>query len=131
GCVLIAAPLRAQDSAIVELHAGEHDRANIPVSLALPNAFAKAPALVMQRLDTTQNVALQRSADDPSLVTWMVTDRIARGQTRRYRLFASNFPQPSPETVTCRDTGKALELAVSGRAVLTYHTATVTPPPDI
>jgi hypothetical protein len=131
GCVLVAAPLAAQESAIVEVNAGDHDRANIPVSLTLPAAYAKAPSLVMQRMDTTQNVVVQRSAVDPREVTWMVTDRIARGQTRRYRLFASNFPQRPTETVTCRDTGKALELAVSGRPVLTYHTATVMPPPDI
>lgn len=126
--VLAVGPVRAQDSVIVEVNAGDHDRANIPVSLALPDSFAEAPSLTMQRLETAQNVALQRSAGE---VTWILTDRIARGQKRLYRLFASNIPQRQTETVTCRDTGRALELAVSGRPVLTYHTATVMPPPEL
>lgn len=130
-CTLLSSHLRAQESILVEVSAGERERANLPVTLALPDSFARAPSLVMQRLDTAQNVTLQRSAADPQVVTWMLGDRLARGQTRRYRLFASNIPQQPAETVTVRDTGRALELAVSGRPVLSYNTATIMPPPEL
>jgi hypothetical protein len=61
----------------------------------------------------------------------MLQDRLPHGQSRRYRVLASNIPRETTAAVSCRDTGDALVMAVSGRPVLTYHTAVVIPPKEL
>ena len=119
---------QAQSSVIVEVQAGEQQRSGIPVSVTLPEAFANAKSVFMQRIDTGQDVLVQRSAADPASISWMLQGTLPRGQTRRYRVLASTIPRESTAQVSCRDTGNALVMAVSGRPVLTYHTAVVMPP---
>jgi len=130
-CILPASQCQSvigQESMIVEVAAGDVERSNIPIWLALPDAVGEATSLVLQRLDTGQRVDIQRSQSDPQQAAWILDGRLARGQARRYRLFATSIPQRSSNTVSCRDTNRALKLSVSGHPVLTYHTAVVVPP---
>lgn len=131
GIMSWGSPALCQPSAILAVHAGDHDRESVPLSVRLPLQFEAASSVYLQRLDTAEEVSVQRNSRVRNEITWILQGRLARGQSRRYRVIASEALRRTPETATVRDTGKTLELRVSGRSALTYHTATVMPPREL
>lgn len=122
----------AQSSVIVDVSAGDMDRANVPITLTLPDEFRGAAGVYVQQLDTGQEIVAQRGVADATL-TWLLQDRLPRGQSRRYRVIARQTAVQSSPQVRCRDTGQSLEMELidSRQPVLTYHTSTVLPPRGI
>ena len=114
----------------VEVRAGKFDRANVPVTLALPEALAGAARCRLTRLDTKQAVPAQLAPGKPPALVWMLADPLRRGQVRRYRLEALAAAPSAGRVaaVTVRDDGKRLSVAVDGKGVLTYNHAVVEPP---
>ena len=132
-CTLLttAGQLLAQSSVLIEVSAGERDRAGVPITVRLPDAFKRAKSVYMQRLDTAQEVVTQRSPDDLQTLNWILQDRLLRGQSRQYRAIVSNIAQLPQENVSVRETERNLTLSVGNRSVLMYHTAVVSPPAGI
>ncbi|MGD9853789.1 MAG: PmoA family protein [Planctomycetaceae bacterium] len=121
----------AQDTVILEVRAGEHDREHVPLTFPLPPRFAEAKRLWMQRLDRGTTVSVQRTMSDPPQVVWMLEDRLSLRQVRRYRLSVTEFDRNEKARVTCTDDGQALTASVRGKPVLTYHSAVVDPPSGV
>jgi len=115
----------------VEVRAGKTDRANVPVTLALPPALAGAKHFRLTRADTKQAVPAQRAPGEPARLVWMLADPLKAGQTRRYTLepLAEAPDGTAPPAVAVVDDGKHLNVSVAGKAVLTYNHAVI-PSPD-
>ncbi len=115
--LMLAAPGR---DLVLEVAAGAHDRANTPVSFALPDT------LVRQRLFTLQEIDGGRAVDvqaDRGYIVWIVRDRLKAGQIRRYRLSAGSAK--TPVAMTAEDDGKRVLIKAGTRRVLQYNAAVV------
>ena len=121
----------AGKTVIVEVAAGEHDRAGVPVMLALPKALAAAKHFRLTRADTKRPVPVQRAPGEPPSVVWMLAEPLKAGRTRRYELTAlSPRKIDTADAVTVEDDGKRLNVRVAGKAVLSYNQAVVESPID-
>ena len=126
-----AETVAATKAITVEVRAGRHDRAAVPVTLPLPKALAGQEHFALTRQDRNRSVPVQLAPGKTPAVVWMLDEPLKAGQTRRYELKAA-IPLPKilgPPAVRVEDDGRGLNVSVDGKAVLTYNHAVV-PSPD-
>jgi len=122
------AHLVAGEPIVLEVRGGARDRSGAVASVELPPALRDAPGLSLARLDTGEPVDAQRDPVAPSRLVWIVDEKLPAGQSRRYRLSASDGPR-AEANVAVDDDGKQLRVSVAGKPVLAYNQAVV-PSPD-
>jgi hypothetical protein len=113
----------------VTLHvsAGDRDWVAAPGIVELPAELAAAESLTLTEQGSDEAILVQRVPGKPQAV-WIVSD-LNVGQSRTYRLAASERPMPEAQHVTCRDDGERLNIEIDGRPVLSYHHA-IAPAPE-
>jgi hypothetical protein len=72
-------------------------------------------------------VPVQITRDDPPRILWIIGEKLKAGETRRYRL-SRVATAPAPSSVTCRDNGRQLVVAVGDKPVLNYNHAVIPAP---
>lgn len=123
-------PLANGASVELEVSAGGHDREAVPVFFDLPNSLQKAAGLVLTAIESGTAVPIQAMPGRPARVAWIVRD-LPAGQTRAYRLQASEKPASVDSPVTCTNDGTRLTLLVDDRPVLSYNHAMLPAPEGI
>lgn len=116
-----------EQSVTIEMSAGDMDRVDSIVFYDLPDSLADAKFFSLTRIEDGESIPVQRLGDDDPQVVWIVKKKLAAGTSRRYRLAAVDRPTGEP-TVTCKDDGKSLIVAVGDLTVLKYNHAVVEPP---
>lgn len=120
----------AQAAVVLEVQAGACDREAVPVEADLPSELPSNTPLELIRLDTRQPVPVQVIAGAPPRLVWMIGERLAAGQSRRYRLTtAVKATEAVGNTVTAMQTAGRVLLKVGPLSVLQYH-ANVVPSAD-
>jgi hypothetical protein len=117
--------------AVVEVAAGPYARNGVPVTFPLPDALRAGRSFSMEILDTRQPVPVMLLPGDPPSLVWIDRQPLAAGAKRRYRLEPNTTPGSTSETARVINDGKALEVKVGDRPVLTYHEAIVESPKGI
>ena len=106
------------------VHAGEHERKNVPITSPLPESLQNADSLFVRDVESNKTVPAQALGE--SSFVFVPPNEIPAGESRRYRLSATDFPwAPTVKTVKEFD---RLSFRKNGKAVLSYNTATVIPP---
>ena len=111
---------------IIQVSAGKYDRSDTPVSFDLPQALARQDHLTLTEFDTNNVVPAQSTGSDPPRLVWLLSNPLAAGKTRRYRL--SGTPQQSSTTVAgveVDEDGKQLQVTARGKPVLVYNTGLI------
>ena len=115
----------------LELRAGGHDRENCPVVFSLPDALKSAQDFRLVRESDQQSIPVQRfGGRQGPRIMWMIHDRLAAGETRSYKLSASDR-RNQVDAVNCEDDGARLTLSVQGSPVLKFNYQTVESPEGI
>jgi len=122
-------PVRAES--VVEIAAGRHDRADMPIVVPLPESLRGAKGLAMTCLENGKSVDAQILLGNEPSAVWMLEQPLRAGATRRYRLAEVAAEQVGPPRVRCEDDGRQLMLRVGDRPVLNYHHRTVESPSGI
>jgi hypothetical protein len=117
-------PAAAPTDLVIEVDAGAHDRQNTPVVYELPGALRSQKALTLTRLDNNQSVDVQVESGPIPRAVWIIRDKLAAGQARRYRLTPAN-KVTSKAAVTTNDDGKGLTVRIGNRVVFRYNEAVV------
>lgn len=112
----------------IELDAGQVDRCGVPVFFELPKGLQGCEALELVRLDNNRPVPVQIDEASSPVAVWMIGDRLAAGQRRRYRLAPSDPAAKTVPGVTVIDNGSRLDAKVGDRTVLAYNHAVVACP---
>ncbi|HYW80090.1 MAG TPA: PmoA family protein [Thermoguttaceae bacterium] len=120
-----------QEELLVEVVAGRHDRQRTPIFLELPEALRDHTAFSLVRIDTDRVIDVQVLAGETPRLVWILAEPLPAGSVRRYRLVPSGASREKSPTVTCRDNGRQILLAVGDRPVLNYNHVVVDPPPGI
>ena len=125
-CSSLAVVAIAQD---VTLHVSAGDRARVaaPGMVELPAELAAAESLTLTEQGSDEAIPVQRVPGKPKAV-WSVSD-LNVGQSRTYRLAASEHGMPETEHVRVEDDGERLNVEIDGRPVLSYHHA-IAPAPE-
>ncbi len=112
----------AAEPITLEVAAGDHDRAGVPVFFALPESLRGAPGFRLVRIGDggPTDVPVQREAVDPPRVVWLMRDPLPAGKTRRYRLTAVEN-RDSAQAVRCVEDGGVLRVTVGDRPALVYN----------
>ena len=118
----------AADGVLVEVAAGEYERLDALVSVAVPPSLRGQEHLSLIRLDTGQAVPVQAAQGGAPRVAWIVRDRLPAGATRRYRLAPAAGAPSAAGGVRVADDGKHLLVTVGGKPVLRYNHAMVPSP---
>lgn len=119
---------------VVEVDAGDHDRQATPVVVELPAAVNDVDHLGLQSPDGGSLLPLQRLPGESSRAVFILTEPLAAGETRSYRLVTSAGPRAAPAgapPVRCVPTATAIRIDLGGHPVLQYNTAVVEPPAGI
>ena len=112
----------------VEVSAGAYDRRDVPVSVVLPADRREAIGATATELDSGATVPVQITAGERPEAVWIV-GLLPKETSRRYRIRFTD--EPGAENVSCKDDGRALDVAIRGEPVLRYNTAVVEPPEKI
>ena len=127
GCALclvlgLVGGLAAQAAVVLEVQAGACDREAVPVEADLPADLPRNTPLELICLDTQQPVPVQVVAGTPPRLVWMIGERLAAGQSRRYRLAAAAQATGAVENpVTAMQADGRVLLKVGPLSVLQYH----------
>ncbi len=116
----------AGEGLMLEVAAGDFDREATIVSVELPPPLAACSALTLTRMDNGQAVPVQVDRrGEKNLAVWILRDKLAAGQARRYRLAPAGEQASDADGVTVQDDGKRLIVQVGGKPVLAYNQAVV------
>lgn len=111
----------------VAVEAGEHDRVGTPVSIALEGQGDWPERLVLVSAGGKQLPAQVEPSSPPRL--WFVLDeKLAKGESREYRLEAASNQEESERQVRVEDDGERLCMSVGDSPVLCYQYAVMDPP---
>ena len=125
----VAGENAAGETIVVEVDAGPQDRQGAPVFFELPQRLRTHRHFLLTRLENDTAVDVQRLPGEEAIVVWLIRDVLRTGETRRYRLSASEGrPAHLPEVVAHNDPEHLL-IKVGNRPVLQYNHA-VLPAPE-
>ncbi|HUT94068.1 MAG TPA: PmoA family protein [Thermoguttaceae bacterium] len=111
----------------LEVAAGDCDREGVVVAAEVPEAM-RGERVALTQVDTGEAVPVQWECGDKPRLVWIVREKLAAGEVRRYRLSAGGG-EAAGEAVKVEDDGKHLNVSVGGKPVLVYNHAVV-PSPD-
>jgi hypothetical protein len=111
---------------VLEVQAGASHRRDTPVSFPLPRELHQLREAALERLSDHQIVEAQVLAGEHPSLVWIIRD-LAAGRSERYAIRPQAGPR-SAESVTCRDDGRGVVLAVHARLALRYNYATLEAP---
>jgi hypothetical protein len=127
-CLIAAAPAAA-DSVTLEVSAGDHDRQDSLVSMALPKSLQDHRHFALTRTDNSRAIPVQLQPGKTPSVVWILRDKLSAGKIRQYRLAPATNVPATDRRVTVHDDGKRLTVRVGKKPVLVYNQAVV-PSPD-
>ena len=110
----------------LEVAAGDWDREGTVVAAEVPEGM-RGQRVALARADTGKAVPVQWEGGGKGRLVWILGEKLAAGQVRRYRLSAGGGE--TEEAVKVEDDGKHLNVSVGGKPVLVYNHAVV-PSPD-
>jgi Methane oxygenase PmoA len=120
GLAMILALTTAGKDIVLEVASEAGDRVNTPVIFALPDSLAGQSRFTLTEIASKRPVDVQV---DRGRVLWIVRNRLAAGQTRRYRLSAGSSKTP-PAAIAAEDDGKRVLIKAGSRNVLQYNEKT-------
>jgi methane monooxygenase PmoA-like len=121
----------ASQTIVFEVEAGRQDRENTPIFVSLPQPMWRADDLRLTRIDNNAEVAVQILSSEEPQAVWILRDRLLAGQTRQYRLEATDTMPKTTPLVTCADNGEKLLLSVGEKPILKYQHAVKEAPDGI
>ena len=128
--VLPRAPAGAQTASIARftVHAGPHERVDVPLEVRLDGVRLQLHAGALQLYETTGGasapVASQLEPGDPDELAWLLAGRTRSGAVRTFELRvqeARPSPPLSSRKVRVADDGQSLRVTVGEKPVLGYR----------
>jgi hypothetical protein len=130
--VLLAIPAafaQAQSGSVAEItvHAGTHDRQNVPVMASLAGVPLHLATSTLQLFEVTdgKNVAVpsQIKSGNPDQLAWVLSGTTAANSARKFELRTQSGSggAASMANVTVADDGDNLSITVGGKPVLGYR----------
>jgi hypothetical protein len=130
--------LGAQATLLAELsvHAGDHDRLDVPVSAMLTGAALRLETGALRLYETTDGrnepVGSQLRAGDPDRLSWILSGTTPAGAVRTFQLRAEPATGAGPQKrVAVADDGESLRVTVAGRPALEYRYALMPVPAGV
>jgi hypothetical protein len=125
---LSAAAAQVTTVAEFTVHAGAHDRVDVPVAAYLPalplQSYPGAASLYEVTGGTAVPVTSQFRPGSPDQITWVLGGATAAGAARTFQLRVrpgSTAPAHAAGEVRVSDTGESLVIEQGGRSVLEYR----------
>ena len=109
----------------VEVSAGKHDRLGTPVSLTLTESLKSHHCFTLTREESGQSVPVQVTGGERGQLVWLLSDPLAAGTTRRYRLTPTSESTRLNQVVNVENDDSRMTVTVSGKPVLVYNIAAV------
>lgn len=128
--VLFLEPLSAtaEETVVLQVMAGPHDRQDVVVSWALPESLRDKEHFALKRIDTGQLVPVQVDRNGPPQLMWILREPLPAGRTRCYQLTPADPANEILRAVTIHSDGKRLTARVGDKPVLVYNEAVVPSP---
>lgn len=129
-CMATSPAAHAQSRTVAEfyVHAGKHERVNVPIRASLAGVALPSHPGTLQLYETTGGhevpVASQLEPGDPGHLAWILAGETRPGTVRTFALRAVAEPLAAAgRQVRVEDDGERLRLSVGDRPVLAYHYA--------
>ena len=129
--VLAGSALAAERLATITVEAGQHERVDAPVSIAIDGLGTGPLGLREIRGGKKVEVASQVAAGTPPQLCWILSGKTPAGASRTFEVRPIAHRQGGAPAVEITNTDACLDVAIGGKTVLRYHTAMVTPPDGI
>ncbi|MDA0837135.1 MAG: PmoA family protein [Planctomycetota bacterium] len=116
------------ESVTVRVSAGKYDRADVPVSMPLPDSLKNYGHFMGERLDDGSAVNVQLATTPNPHLVWMIGQTLKAGQSRQYRLSGvTDVKDEAPELLMLNTDGN-LQAQIHGKTVFRYNHKTVPSP---
>ena len=120
--ILLSGTVYSQTQILLEVSAGEYARENTPLFFDLPEAFRKRGYISLTREDTGYSVDVQVLDGKVPSLTWLLQERIGKGEKRRYKLkIDPDKEEASKDLVVCEKNDANIIVSVFGDKVLQYN----------
>lgn len=144
--VLLAALLQPPDAlqaqsatvARLDVHSGQHDRTNAPVTASLSGVALQLHRGELHLVETTGGrsvpVASQLKAGNPDQLAWILGGTTRAGATRSFELRVQPAPAGAATAqrgVNVADDGKSLSITLAGKPVMGYRYAPMPVPAGV
>jgi hypothetical protein len=126
GSFLSNLTLQAQEAPVLSftVHAGEHERDNTPVSVALAGWEGDFTAENLQLVEVREGKAVPQAfqvmASDPLRLCWILSGKTPAGKERKYELVKTKSESPNPQPVQVSREKGALRVSIGSQEVLNY-----------
>lgn len=119
----------AQERKLAELtvHAGPHERVNVPVQASLAGIPLHLADASLRLVEVTggqeRAISSQLRSGDPDQIAWILTGTTPAGSSRSFELRAASGPSVAADAaaVAVTDDGDDLRVSVAGKPVLAYR----------
>jgi hypothetical protein len=123
--LFFAGPAIAGEAVTVEVCAGRHPRQGTPVFLELSPELQSWKGFQLTEAATGRSVPVQLEPGARPRLAWMLEQRLAAGDARRYRLESRPVPAEETAAVDVRREDGRVQVDVAGKPAIEYHTALV------